>query len=187
MRGAGSASGRDSSTNPSSARISMCASRRRPRCAGARRSPPRSQGVPSSPGSSNTGSIPTIHGVMDTHCRTFGSRERLLDTLRTRDEGPGPVGEDLVVIERETVTSRVVVELRRRILTGSLAGGAPLRQESLAADFGVSRIPLREAIRQLEAEGLVVSFPHRGVCVAALSRAEFEELCELRQQLEPWL
>jgi DNA-binding GntR family transcriptional regulator len=46
-----------------------------------------------------------------------------------------------MAIERETVTSRVVVELRRRILSGELAQGMPLRQEGLAAELGVSRIP----------------------------------------------
>jgi DNA-binding GntR family transcriptional regulator len=90
-------------------------------------------------------------------------------------------------IERETVTSRVVVELRRKILTGALAEGTALRQESLAAELGVSRIPLREAIRQLEAEQLVTSVPHKGTLVAALSRGEIVELLELRQQLETWL
>jgi len=87
-------------------------------------------------------------------------------------------------IERKTVTDMAVEALREKILHGDYAEGAPLRQDALAADLGVSRIPVREALRQLEAEGLVVFSPHCGAVVSTLSLAEIEELFELRSWLE---
>ena len=85
------------------------------------------------------------------------------------------------------MTEQITVELRRRILNGQLAAGTTLRQERLAAELGVSRIPLREAIRHLESEGLVVSELHKGAVVSALSPGELEELFGIRMQLETWL
>ena len=90
-------------------------------------------------------------------------------------------------IGRQSLTDQIVGELRRRIVSGELPEATPLRQEKLAAELGVSRVPLREAIRQLEAEGLVKSEVHKGTVVSSLSLAEIEELFEIRLQLEPWL
>jgi DNA-binding GntR family transcriptional regulator len=88
---------------------------------------------------------------------------------------------------RTSLTEQITTELRRRILNGQLAEGTSLRQERLAAELGVSRIPLREAIRHLEAEGLVVSELHKGTVVSSLSADELEELFGIRMQLETWL
>lgn len=88
---------------------------------------------------------------------------------------------------RQTVSDATTEQLRRMIISGELADGTPLRQDALAADFGVSRIPIREALSRLEGEGLVASFPHRGYVVTALSRDEIIELFELRALLEPEL
>ncbi len=85
------------------------------------------------------------------------------------------------------MTEQITTELRRRILNGQLAEGTTLRQERLASELGVSRIPLREAIRHLEAEGLVVSELHKGTVVSSLSPDELEELFGIRMQLETWL
>jgi len=85
------------------------------------------------------------------------------------------------------LTEQITTELRRRILNGQLAEGTTLRQERLASELGVSRIPLREAIRHLEAEGLVVSELHKGTVVSSLSPDELEELFGIRMQLETWL
>lgn len=74
--------------------------------------------------------------------------------------------------------------LREAISSGRLLAGQPLRQVQLAAELGVSRIPLREALRQLEAEGLVRHKANRGVAVAALSWREVEEIGEMRVALE---
>lgn len=90
-------------------------------------------------------------------------------------------------IGRQSLTGQITDLVRQRIISGQLPAGTPLRQEKLAAELGVSRVPLREAIRQLEAEGLVVSELHKGTVVSSLSREELEELFELRVQLETWL
>ena len=88
---------------------------------------------------------------------------------------------------RTSLSEQITTELRRRILNGRLAEGAVLRQEKLASELGVSRIPLREAIRHLEAEGLVVSELHKGTIVSSLSPGELEDLFGIRMQLETWL
>ncbi|HEV7260598.1 MAG TPA: GntR family transcriptional regulator [Bosea sp. (in: a-proteobacteria)] len=86
---------------------------------------------------------------------------------------------------RQTMTGAAVAELRRRILSGSVAAGEALRQDALAKEFGISRIPIREAFHQLAAEGLVTLHPHRGAVVTALSAADIAELFDLRAMLEP--
>lgn len=86
---------------------------------------------------------------------------------------------------RQTVTGAAVAELRRRILSGSVAAGEALRQDALAKEFGISRIPIREAFHQLAAEGLVTLHPHRGAVVTALSALDIAELFDLRAMLEP--
>ncbi|HYV87470.1 MAG TPA: GntR family transcriptional regulator [Candidatus Polarisedimenticolia bacterium] len=88
-------------------------------------------------------------------------------------------------IERKTVAESVAETLRTRILAGELSEGEQLRQEVLAADLGVSRIPLREAFRLLEGEGLITIAPHRGAVVAVRSPEEIGELFDLRVLLEP--
>ncbi|HEX6048866.1 MAG TPA: GntR family transcriptional regulator [Gemmatimonadaceae bacterium] len=75
--------------------------------------------------------------------------------------------------------------IRDGILHGTYAEGEPLRQDALAAELGVSRIPIREALRQLETEGLVTFSPHRGAVVSILSLAEIEEVFDIRANLEP--
>lgn len=86
-----------------------------------------------------------------------------------------------------TVAEQAADALRRKILCGELAEGASLRQDALAAEFGISRIPLREALVQLEGEGLVRIIPHKGAVVSELSIDEISELFTLRGLLEPLL
>lgn len=90
-------------------------------------------------------------------------------------------------LQHRTISASVAEELRRRIVDGEFKAGVQLRQEALATEFGVSRIPVREALMQLEAEGLVKIHPHRGAIVSALSPSEVEELFDLRALLEPRL
>jgi DNA-binding GntR family transcriptional regulator len=90
-------------------------------------------------------------------------------------------------IERRTVAAEAAEILRQRILSGEIRGGQPIRQEQIAQELGVSRIPLREALKQLEAEGFVTIAPHKGAVVSTLSVEEAEELFALRAQLERWL
>lgn len=77
------------------------------------------------------------------------------------------------------LSERVAASIRGAILSGELPTGQPLRQMELATRFGVSPIPLREALRQLEAERLVVLHPYRGAVVAPLSRQEAEQTGEM--------
>jgi DNA-binding GntR family transcriptional regulator len=86
-----------------------------------------------------------------------------------------------------TIAAAAAAELRRRILEGAIPAGHPLRQDALADELGISRIPLREALVQLEAEGLVRILPHRGALVAELSVEDVLEVFELRAVLEPRL
>jgi DNA-binding GntR family transcriptional regulator len=74
--------------------------------------------------------------------------------------------------------------LREAILAGAMKPGASLRQEELAARFGVSRIPVRDALRLLEGEGLVTIVPNRGAFVTVLSGSEVAEIFHLRLLLE---
>jgi DNA-binding GntR family transcriptional regulator len=88
------------------------------------------------------------------------------------------------VARRTTLPERIAAQLRDRILSGELSEGAQLRQEMLASTYSVSRIPVREALRQLEAEGLVVSVPHRGSVVSEISISNIAEIFELRALIE---
>lgn len=78
----------------------------------------------------------------------------------------------------------VAQTLREAILSGLFAAGQPLRQDSIAASLGLSKIPVREALRRLEAEGLVLLHLNRGAVVAPLSPAEAQEIAEIRIALE---
>ncbi|WP_417331303.1 GntR family transcriptional regulator [Halomonas cupida] len=78
----------------------------------------------------------------------------------------------------------VADDLRGRILGGEFQGGTQLRQDALASDYDVSRIPVREALLTLESEGLVEFHPHRGAFTTELSVARIRELFELRILLE---
>ena len=86
-----------------------------------------------------------------------------------------------------TLSAAIVEQLRRDILDGTYAAGEQLRQDALAASFQVSRIPVREALFQLEAEGLVLIEPHKGAIVSAFSLEEINDVFDLRVLLEPRL
>lgn len=86
--------------------------------------------------------------------------------------------------DNATAQEVVLSAVREAILTSVLAPGARLRQEELADLFGTSRIPVREALRALEYEGLVTSEPHRGFTVTSLDADDVEEVYDLRILLE---
>ena len=82
--------------------------------------------------------------------------------------------------------SEQIVELvRNRILTGEVPADLPIRQDALAAELGVSKIPLREALARLEQDGLLRSQANRGFFVRTLTTTEAEEVYALRLRLEP--
>lgn len=83
-----------------------------------------------------------------------------------------------------TAQDLVLTSMREAILTAALPPGSRLRQERLAEMFGTSRIPVREALRALEYEGLVSSLPYRGFTVTELDADDIEEVYDLRILLE---
>lgn len=95
----------------------------------------------------------------------------------TRDSRPA-------TLKRQTMASALVNALRERILGLEIPEGSQLRQDSLAAEFGVSRIPVREALLQLEGEGLVSQAAHKGYTVTSLSLDEIREVFDLRALIE---
>ncbi|QFU23258.1 GntR family transcriptional regulator [Shewanella eurypsychrophilus] len=87
-------------------------------------------------------------------------------------------------IIHKTRTQVVVEVLREKILSGDIAAGEPLRQSALADELNVSRIPVREALLQLEAEGLVKFEAHKGATATELSVDQVTEIFELRALIE---
>ncbi|MGY1814787.1 GntR family transcriptional regulator [Blastococcus sp. SYSU D00820] len=86
-----------------------------------------------------------------------------------------------------TTSMRVADALRTDILGGVLPPGTRIRQEEVAARLGASRVPVREALRILEADGLVTLVANTGAWVARLSLAECEEVYQIRERVEPLL
>ena len=84
----------------------------------------------------------------------------------------------------ESAPEIVRAGLREAILNGSLEGGLQLRQDEIAEQYGTSRIPVREALKQLAVEGLVTLSRHRGAFVTSLSLADVLELQDIRIGLE---
>jgi DNA-binding GntR family transcriptional regulator len=75
-------------------------------------------------------------------------------------------------------------QIRNRIVRGEMAPGSKMIERELATELGVSRVPVREALRMLETEGFVDVIPRRGVVVKHLSRTDVEELFDVRESLE---
>jgi DNA-binding GntR family transcriptional regulator len=84
-----------------------------------------------------------------------------------------------------SLSDQLVGLVRDRILSGKVAPNSPIRQDALANELGISKIPLREALTRLEQEGLVDSQTNRGFFVRGLSASEAEEVYALRLKLEP--
>lgn len=97
---------------------------------------------------------------------------------------PNPGDSSNSAIPRVNIQDIVVNRIRDLILSGSLKPGDRLRQDELANRFGVSTMPIREALRQLQAEGLVVFRPRRGAAVAKLAVSDYEEIYLIREALE---
>jgi len=87
-------------------------------------------------------------------------------------------------LPKATLRAHIAERLRAAILAGDIAPGAPLTETALSARFDVSRGPLREALRQLIEEGLLVTVPYTGTHVASLSVEDVREIYSLRTALE---
>lgn len=90
-------------------------------------------------------------------------------------------------VQRKTMTAQVADAIRQRILSGELKGGDRLRQEHIAVELGVSRIPVREALHQLHSEGFVTLISQKGAVVAEMPTEAVLEMFELRARVETWL
>lgn len=88
------------------------------------------------------------------------------------------------VSSHRTHSARVFEEIERALVNGDIPLGSRLGEEQLSRRFGVSRGPMREALRQLEGRGLVVRLPHSGARVVSLDAKDFAELYEIRASLE---
>lgn len=85
----------------------------------------------------------------------------------------------------ESMTARLATDLRRMILEGELAPGSLVVEPKLAEQFGVSKTPVREALRLLTTEGLLAVLPKKGYLVATMSSQDVAEVLDLRMLLEP--
>jgi len=90
----------------------------------------------------------------------------------------------MTIAKDDTIAVRIGKNLADRIISGALEAGSKLRQDHIAAEFGASHVPVREAFRLLETQGLVVSEPRRGFRVAGYSLDEIREVAEMRAALE---
>lgn len=88
-------------------------------------------------------------------------------------------------VEPASVVDQVTKEIRRSILSGSLKPGQRFSLREISAQLGISFIPVREALRQLEAQGLVITRPGKSASVAPLSQEDLRGIYRLRRQLEP--
>ena len=88
------------------------------------------------------------------------------------------------IFELPTIAERICAELKTAIIRGELAQGAKLNEPLLAARYGISRGPLREALRRLEGLGLVDHVPHAGARVVRLTRDDLLEIYYIREALE---
>ena len=90
-------------------------------------------------------------------------------------------------IPRQSLAGAVMERLREQILNGELREGEQLRQDAIATEFQISRIPVREALSHLAAEGLITIVANRGAVVSSLAPEEIEQLFETRAVLECYM
>jgi DNA-binding GntR family transcriptional regulator len=106
------------------------------------------------------------------------------DAVDQASGGAMPDGLDLPRIKPRILRQEVLGALRTAILANSIPAGSRLLEAEVAQRMGVSRAPVREAIRHLEQEGLVEFFPHRGAVVVGLPEREIDAIYELRAIIE---
>lgn len=107
----------------------------------------------------------------------------MADSTATPDQADrrGPI---LPKLRARVLREDVLAALRKAILTEEMATGSRLLEADVASQMGVSRAPVREALRQLEQEGLIQFAPHRGAVVVGLPEAEIDAIYEMRAVIE---
>ncbi len=99
-------------------------------------------------------------------------------------EGACLLNLDIRIDTRTTLRERIADGIRNAIVNGTLPAGARVAEPDLAEKFGISRTPVREALRQLEAEGFITVVPRKGAVVASLSAKDISEFYDLKMLLE---
>ena len=94
------------------------------------------------------------------------------------------MGYNIGVSDKASLRGKVFNTIREAILEGSYKPGDVLRESTIATELGVSRTPVREAIRQLELEGLVQSIPNKETVVAGITQEDVEDIYLIRSRLE---
>src|SRR6266481_7438288 len=102
----------------------------------------------------------------------------IMETVTPKQSAPIP---------RQSLSAAVVERLTEKILSGELREGEQLRQDAIATEFQISRIPVREALSHLAAEGLITIVANRGAVVSALSPDEIMQMFETRAVLECYM
>src|SRR5690625_3854325 len=92
---------------------------------------------------------------------------------------------DTVHTDREHISARAYRILRDRLIMLDIQPGEPIMQKQLAEEMGVGRTPLREALKRLESDHLVVTYPRRGTFASQADVTELAHVSEVRQALEP--
>ncbi len=87
-------------------------------------------------------------------------------------------------LERHSLGSQVFCRIREGILSGKYPPGTAIREGKISRELGVSRTPVREAIRQLELEGLVSVYPNKGAVVTGVNEKDIQDIFAIRSQLE---
>ena len=108
----------------------------------------------------------------------------LAKAISLRDDLFAPLVLSPALIERRSVSDHVLASLRDAIRSGALPDGTELNQMSLAAHYGISRVPIREALMQLQAEGWITARHHHRAVVRGISSDRIAEMIELRLTLE---
>src|SRR6476660_3398485 len=85
----------------------------------------------------------------------------------------------------DLLSDRAYAAIRDRLIRLEIAPGAPIDEESLTGELGVGRTPVREAVRRLAMEGLVVIYPRRGTFATAINITSLSDITDVRLQLEP--
>ena len=107
-------------------------------------------------------------------------------TLKARAPAPAPVdaGFDVPKLARSTLNEEVYEELKQALISGKIAPGSTMTIRSLAHSFGISIMPVREALRRLVAEHVLVLLPNRSVALPIFTAERFHEITRIRTSLE---
>jgi DNA-binding GntR family transcriptional regulator len=109
---------------------------------------------------------------------------KTVDSIQMRETERDLLSQDPIWEEKIGITRALVQHLRKQIIMGILPPGSSLIENQLSSELGISRPPLREALRVLEYEGLIKNFPRKGSFVSEMSVKDFVEVSQIRIMIE---